>query len=53
MSERADIAKKTVMVFPGITRVFISKESAMEYLNEPLATSEKLIKLLFKIQVDV
>ena len=53
MGERAEIAKKTVMVFPGITRIFISKEGAMEYLNEPLATSEKLIKVLFKIQVDV
>lgn len=28
MGERAEIAKKTVMVFPGITRVFITKESA-------------------------
>jgi hypothetical protein len=53
MGERADIAKKTVMVFPGITRVFITKEGAMEYLSEPLATSEKLIKILFKVQVDV
>jgi len=53
MGERADIAKKTVMVFPGITKVFITKEGAQEYLNEPLATSEKLIKVLFKIQVDV
>jgi len=52
-AERVDVAKETVMVFPGITKLFIEKESAMAYLNEPLNTTEKLLKLLFKVQVDL
>ena len=31
--ERFGVAKKTIMVFPGITKGFIEKEKAMEYLN--------------------
>ena len=38
--ERIELAKKTVMVFPGISKAFIQKVSALAYLNEPLATSD-------------
>jgi hypothetical protein len=41
------------MVFPGITKFFVEKQKAMDYLNEPLETSEKLLKVLFKVTVDV
>lgn len=41
------------MVFPGITKLFVRKELAMEYLNEPLENTEKLLKVLFKVTVDV
>lgn len=51
--ERFETAKKTIMVFPGITQVFISEESACKYLEEPMPTSEKLFKVLFKVAVDV
>ena len=51
--DRVNLAKKTVMVFPGVTKAFIEKDSAMAYLNEPLNSTEKLIKVLFKIAVDL
>ena len=51
--DRVNLAKKTVMVFPGVTKAFIEKENAMAYLNEPLNSSDKLMKVLFKIAVDV
>jgi len=51
--ERLDTAKETIMVFPGITKMYIEKQKALDYLNEPLNTTEKLIKVLFKVQVDM
>ena len=55
--ERVDVAKKTIMVFPGITKAFIEKTSAMEYLSETDsaadAGSEVAMKVLFKVAVDL
>uniref|UniRef100_A0A7S3IMV4 Uncharacterized protein n=1 Tax=Strombidium inclinatum TaxID=197538 RepID=A0A7S3IMV4_9SPIT len=53
-SERVEVAKKTVMVFPGVTQAFISKDKAIEYLKkEPEHTQEKLMRVLFKVKVDL
>lgn len=55
--ERIDVAKKTIMVFPGITKAFIEKASAIEYLSETDAAadagSEVAMKVLFKMAVDL
>jgi hypothetical protein len=55
--ERIDVAKKTIMVFPGITKAFIEKSSAIEYLSETGAAadagSEVAMKVLFKVAVDL
>lgn len=55
--ERIDVAKKTIMVFPGITKAFIEKTSAIEYLSETDAAadagSEVAMKVLFKMAVDL
>ena len=51
---RVELAKKTVMVFPGVTKAFIDVATAKEYLSDPLdAGAEKLMKVLFKIAVDL
>lgn len=42
--------KKTVMVFPGVTKVFKSIQQANEFLQEPLECSDKLIPVIFKFQ---
>jgi len=55
--ERVDVAKKTIMVFPGITKGFIEKSTAIEYLAETDAAadagSEVAMKVLFKVAVDL
>ena len=56
--ERIGVAKKTIMVFPGITKAFIEKASAIEYLTDSAAiadadTKEVAMKILFKVAVDL
>lgn len=55
--ERIETAKKTIMVFPGITKAFIEKASAIEYLTETDASAasckEVAMKVLFKVAVDL
>lgn len=53
LSEKVDAAKKTVMIFPGITKAYLTMEQAKAYLDEPLETSEKLLRVVFKVAVDL
>jgi len=53
-SERVEVAKKTVMVFPGVTQAFVSKDKALEFLKkEPENTQEKLFRVIFQVAVDL
>lgn len=37
------------MVFPGVTKGYLSLEKAQAFLNEPLECSEKLYKVVLKV----
>uniref|UniRef100_A0A7S3CJF5 Uncharacterized protein n=1 Tax=Strombidium rassoulzadegani TaxID=1082188 RepID=A0A7S3CJF5_9SPIT len=53
-SERVEVAKKTVMIFPGVTQAFISKDKALDYLKKDDGSqTEKLFRVLFKVAVDL
>ena len=51
--ERLETAKKTIMVFPGLTQVFMDEDSARGYLKKPAYDTELLYSVLFKVAVDV
>ena len=51
--ERIETAKKTIMIFPGLTQVFFSEDSARAYLKQPAYDTEYLFSVLFKVAVDV
>ena len=55
--DRIGVAKKTIMVFPGITKAFIEKATAIEYLTDSAATADEgkevAMKVLFKVAVDL
>lgn len=54
--ERIETAKKTIMVFPGITKAFIQRQSAVDYLDLATNTNdgtEGSMKVLFEVAVDV
>ena len=44
-----------MMLFPGITRVYLKREDAIAYLTEPTSTGgdgEKKLMVLFEIKID-
>ena len=51
-SEKLELAKKTTMLFPGITRVYLSRESAVKYLLEPTSTGSNYVMVLFEVTID-
>ena len=53
LSEKVDAAKRTVMIFPGITKAFLTLDQAKAFLDEPLDTSDKLMRIVFKVAVDL
>ena len=51
-SVRIDTAHKTMMILPGLTQVFVDEKKARKYLAMSVKTTEKLFKVLFKVNVD-
>lgn len=50
--KNASQGKDTILVFPGITKAFLSKDDAKNYMNTKLASDEKnLFKVIFKVKV--
>ena len=41
------------MIFPGITKAYLTMDQAKAFLDEPLETSEKLLRVVFKVAVDL
>lgn len=50
--ERLETAKKTIMIFPGLTQVFLTEDNARAYLKKPAYDTALLYNVLFKVAVD-
>lgn len=53
MSEKVNAAQRTIMVFPGITKAYLTMEQAKAYLDEPMDSNDKLLRIVFKVAVDL
>ena len=47
-----DQARKSIMVFPGLTKAYITKESAIEFLNKNFSSDDKLVKIIFEVTIN-
>ena len=51
-SGKTNALKRSVMILPGISKAFLTYDQAKAFLDEPMDSNEKLLRIVFKVYVD-